>query len=361
MKSFDRICEVQSDKATVEITSRFDGKIVKIHHEEGAIVKVGAALLDIHTGNGTVADHKPEAAATPEPLATTKHVPSDSVIPSDKVLTTPAVRKIAKENKVNLSAVRPTGPKGRITKEDILNHIQGKTSSAPTTFAPARGADSKPAAHVEKEVHAAPVHHAPSAEDVRVPIRGVQRLMVKSMTAANQVKHLTLCEEITFDKIKQLRKELKGPLSKQGIKLSYMPLIIKATSLALLQYPMLNATVNGDVTEMIHHHNHNIGVAMDTPKGLVVPVIKHVQNKSIVEIARELNQLQEVALKGALTEAHLQGGTFSLSNIGSVGGTYAVPVIVVPQVAIGAFGRLQVVPRYMDKDGNPASVEDIEE
>jgi 2-oxoisovalerate dehydrogenase E2 component (dihydrolipoyl transacylase) len=110
---------------------------------------------------------------------------------------------------------------------------------------------------------------------------------------------------------------------------------------------------------MTYHANHNIGIAMDTPKGLVVPVIKQVQLKSIMEIARELLDLQDAAMAGTLTEAQMSGGTFSLSNIGSIGGTYAVPVIVVPQVAIGAFGRQIVVPRYVDKDGNTASTDAI--
>lgn len=185
-------------------------------------------------------------------------------------------------------------------------------------------------------------------------------MMVKSMTAALQVQHLTYCEEISFDKLKKLRNDLKVQAAARGVKLSYMPIMIKATSMALLQFPMLNATVNAEVTEMTYHANHNIGIAMDTPRGLVVPVLKQVQNKSILEIAADLGQLQEAAMNGTITEAQLSGGTFSLSNIGSVGGTYAVPVLVVPQVIIGAFGRLQMLPRYVDKDGNPASNELIE-
>jgi 2-oxoisovalerate dehydrogenase E2 component (dihydrolipoyl transacylase) len=191
------------------------------------------------------------------------------------------------------------------------------------------------------------------------------------------VQHLTYCEEIAFDKIKKLRHDLKKQAASKGIKISYMPILIKATSLALTQFPSLNATVNSDVSEMIYHANHNIGVAIDTPKGLVVPVIKEVQKKSIFEIAAALNELQEAGSNGTLTEAQLSGGTFSLSNIGthcsffgflfktytnlgSIGGTYAVPVLVVPQVVIGAFGRLQVLPRYTDKDGNSASMELID-
>jgi 2-oxoisovalerate dehydrogenase E2 component (dihydrolipoyl transacylase) len=353
-----------------------------LYHDVGSIVKVGSALLDIATGSASAS-----AATTAAPAATTTSKAPEAVAqgtgragPSHKVLTTPSVRKIAKENKIDLTLVRATGPKGRILKEDVLNYLKNGGQTAPSS-APVASSSASTASE------SAAVSSAPaSAGDVKVPIRGVQRLMVKSMNAANQVKHLTLGEEVTFDKMRVLRQQLKHAMSKQGVKLSYMPMIIKATSLALSQYPMLNATVNGDVTEVTHHHNHNIGIAMDTPKGLIVPVIKAVQDKSIAQIAMELNQLQEAALKGTITEAQLSGGTFSLSNIGksllsrfysqalsyvvinhvdwftgSVGGTYAVPVLVVPQVAIGALGRLQVVPRYVNKHGNPAKLEEIEE
>lgn len=363
MKSFDRICEVQSDKATVEITSRYDGVIAALHHSEGAIVKVGASLMDIQTAAGPAAEVSAPSSSSSS-LDTAKAAPvsappakSDAPLPSSvddagerlRAQATPAVRRIAKEHNLDLSKVKPTGPKGRVTKEDVLQFI--KTGGSPSAAA----AENSQAAAVSPAVCGA------SVGDRVVPIRGVQRLMVKSMTAALQVQHLTYCEEVVFDSMKLLRQDLKHQFSKRGVKISYMPLLIKATSLALAQFPILNATVNSDVTEMTYHENHNIGIAMDTPKGLVVPVIRQVQKKSIFEIAQELVSLQEAASNGSLTESQLSGGTFSLSNIGSVGGTYAVPVVVVPQVGIGAFGRLQVLPRYVNKYGKPASMEAIDE
>lgn len=376
VKSFDRICEVQSDKATVEITSRYDGVIATVHHEEGSIVKVGSTLVDIETAAAAntgklVNDQKEkELPATshykpqsPSLTATTNQETSHHRS-GHKILTTPAVRKIAKENHIDLAQVTATGPKGRITKEDVLVYLQGGrsvagSSTAVKSHAPVASQQTKtpPVPSVKPASTSSP---SALAMDQKVPIRGVQRMMVKSMTAALQVQHLTYCEEISFDKLKKLRNDLKVQAAARGVKLSYMPIMIKATSMALLQFPMLNATVNAEVTEMTYHANHNIGIAMDTPRGLVVPVLKQVQNKSILEIAADLGQLQEAAMNGAITEAQLSGGTFSLSNIGSVGGTYAVPVLVVPQVIIGAFGRLQMLPRYVDKDGNPASNELIE-
>lgn len=359
IKSFDRICEVQSDKATVEITSRYDGKIAALHHAEGSIVKVGSVLVDIHA-EGVVQNKLSNVGESQTPLLGT---PTEEPAPatashfnrnggSDRAQATPAVRKIAKENRIDLSRVTGSGPRGRILKEDVLKLTSGGHSSS----SPA-GTTSSPASY--SHPHTPPPPLEPLPEDVRVPIRGIQRLMVKSMTAALEVQHLTYCEEVQLDNLVQLRKSLKDIAKMQNIKISYMPIVIKALSMALTQFPQLNATVAPDVTETVHHAHHNIGVAMDTPKGLIVPVIKNVQGKSIFAIAAELATLQGMATGGTLTESHLQGGTFTLSNIGSIGGTYAVPVLVVPQVAIGAMGRMQVVPRYLKSDNTPASMEYI--
>ena len=380
VKAFDRICEVQSDKATVEITSRYDGVIVNVLHEEGAIVKVGSSLVDINVkGDASSVDkvnNNPKGASSPPlTIPTSSSTSSERVNSRDatidhsnsKFQTTPAVRKLAKENNINLAAIQGSGPRGRISKEDVLVYINTKGGNTQMfksiqTNASAQnipGVVAPPPTHSSASNNNATSSAKPMVGDKVVPIRGVQRLMVKSMTAALQVQHLTYSDEIIVDSLIKLRKDLKE--SDNSVKISFMPLLIKAASLALLHYPMLNATVSPDASEMIHHANHNIGIAMDTSKGLVVPVIKGCQNKSIFDIAHELNVLQTAALNGTITEAQLSGGTFTLSNIGSIGGTYAVPVLVVPQVTIGAFGRHQIVPRYVDSTDTtkPASSESI--
>ena len=370
IKSFDRICEVQSDKATVEITSRYDGIISTVHHTEGSIVKVGEALIDIDV-NETSSGRSKLVTDSSNPVLHGGNKPNDTANDSnniqfkhdnddinDKVLTTPSVRKMAKENNINLMKVNPSGPKGRILKEDILAYLNGSNQreisrpvvSQSKTYAPPSTPIIEKKSTAEVPLPRPHTNDGVSNADKIVPIKGVQRIMVKSMTAALQVQHLTYSDEIVVDQLITFRKLLKAEAEKRNIRISYMPFIIKATSLALEQFPILNATVNADVSAMTYHANHNIGVAIDTSKGLVVPVIKNVQNKSIFDIAQELILLQESAVKGTLTEAQLSNGTFSLSNIGSIGGTYVVPVVVVPQVAIGAFGRQQLVPRYMNDD-----------
>jgi 2-oxoisovalerate dehydrogenase E2 component (dihydrolipoyl transacylase) len=310
VKSFDRICEVQSDKATVEITSRYDGKVVRVHYAEGAIVKVGSSLIDIQAASDTGSQAKLANEYLPEPSSNESTIVGKEMlvddmrfadgISQDKILTTPAVRKLSKENHIDLATIKGTGPRGRILKEDILAHIYKSGGiSTPSTSKIEPVLSARPMASTNSNNSSVTRSASPPAqalavhtEDKRIAIRGIQRLMVKSMNAANQVKHLTLGEEVCCDRLISLRKSLKAIGSKRNIKISYMPIMIKAASLALMDYPMLNATVNEDASEMIQHVNHNIGVAMDTPTGLIVPVIKQVQNKSIFEIAEELSVLQ---------------------------------------------------------------------
>lgn len=185
-----------------------------------------------------------------------------------------------------------------------------------------------------------------AAADETRPLRGLARIMVKTMSAAWTVPHFGYCDEIEMDGLIALRDRLKPLAASRGVKLSYMPMILKATSLALNQYPDLNAHIAADASEVTIRGSHNIGVAMDTPRGLIVPNIKDCQARSILEIAQELNRLQGLASQGKLSEDDLAGGTFTLSNIGAIGGTYASPVLFVPQIAIGAIGKMQRVPRF---------------
>ena len=170
--------------------------------------------------------------------------------------------------------------------------------------------------------------------------------MVKSMTQAWDVPHFGYCDEIIMDKLIELRHTLKHTATSKNIKLTYLPFLIKALSLALSEYPVLNSSLSNDQQELLIRGVHNIGIAMDTPRGLIVPNVKSVQTRSIFDIAYELNRLQLLASNGKLDTPDLSDTTFSLSNIGTIGGTYASPVIPAPNVAIGALGRLMKVPRY---------------
>ena len=184
-------------------------------------------------------------------------------------------------------------------------------------------------------------------EDSTEPIRGIRKAMFAQMVAANAVPHFAYCDEVVMDELIACRLALKPLAERYGVaKFTLMPLILKATSCALEEFPILNSSVSEDGTTLIKKGAHNIGLAMDTPTGLLVPNVKDVRGKSLLEIAMELERLQKDAAAGKLGMADLKGGTFSISNIGNLGGTYTGPVINLPEVAIAGLGKARPTPRY---------------
>lgn len=175
--------------------------------------------------------------------------------------------------------------------------------------------------------------------------------MVRKMTEANAVPQFGYGDEVVLDELVALRTRLKPLGERHGVKITFLPFILKAVSLALLdpQSSCLNAHVNADCTELVHRKGHNIGVAIDSPEGLIVPNIKGVDQKSVLEIARDLDGLVARGRNNQITNEDISGGTFTLSNIGAIGGTYCRPICFVPEVCIGALGAIQQMPRYNGK------------
>uniref|UniRef100_A0A3Q4GYD4 Dihydrolipoamide acetyltransferase component of pyruvate dehydrogenase complex n=1 Tax=Neolamprologus brichardi TaxID=32507 RepID=A0A3Q4GYD4_NEOBR len=329
VSQFDSICEVQSDKASVTITSRYDGVIKKLYYDVDATAFVGKPLVDIETESGSGETSEEDVVETPA-MAQEEHTHQE--IKGHKTQATPAVRRLAIENNIKLSEVVGTGKDGRILKEDILNFLAKQT-----------GAILPPAAVKPPPATPKPVF---TGKDVTEPLKGVQKAMVKTMTVALKIPHFGYCDEVDLSRLVALRSELKPLAESRGVRLSYMPFFIKAASLGLHHFPILNASVDEDCQNITYKASHNIGLAMDTSQGLLVPNVKNVQLLSVLEIALELNRLQVLGASGQLGTADLMGGTFTLSNIGSIGGTYAKPVILPPEVAIGALGKIQVLPRF---------------
>lgn len=345
INEFDQICEVQSDKASVEITSRYAGVVKKLHYDAGDMALVGKPLVDIDTGEGgegsePVAESAPVApesaptTTTPTPTTTTPPVSSvNSSRDYQKALATPAVRRLTKELGIDIAAIQGSGKGGRVMKEDVLNHGKGGSNtvadSAASTGSPASTAGS----HL-------------------TPLTSTQMGMFKAMTNSLSIPHFLYTDEVCLDKLMELRASVNALLAKSpsaGVsKISFMPFFIKALSLALKDYPMVNAKIDlsGDKPAVLMRDYHNISIAMDTPNGLLVPTIKNVQDKTIVEIAADLMRLQELGMAGKLSRDDLTGGTISISNIGNVGGTYLSPVIVSEQVAIVGLGKARKLPRY---------------
>lgn len=374
VEEFSPLCEVQSDKASVEITSRFAGVVKKLHYDAGDMAKVGKPFVDIDI-QGDAKKEDLEALTAPEPSQgqggagdalnkeslskppegkTTATTEGEKKAPveqqSDKPkksngrfasLATPAVRHLSKEFDVDITDIEGTGKDGRVLKEDIHKYVEARKSG---------GAASAPAQQP-------PVDTATQTETT-VPLTNIQAQMFKTMTRSLNIPHFLYTDEIDFSQIHSLRARLNKVLagSPQGdiAKLSYLPFIIKAVSLALYQYPVLNARVeidpNTQKPSLVHRSQHNIGIAMDTPSGLLVPVVKNVASRNILSIASELARLQTAAAAGKLSPQDFSGGTITVSNIGNIGGTYLSPVIVEKEVSILGIGRIRTVPAFDEQD-----------
>ncbi|XP_074858585.1 lipoamide acyltransferase component of branched-chain alpha-keto acid dehydrogenase complex, mitochondrial isoform X3 [Carettochelys insculpta] len=262
------------------------------------------------------------------------------------------------ENNIKLSEVVGTGKDNRILKEDILKYLAKQTgailppSPKPEIIPPLPKSEAVPGTPKDKGIKIPIPISKPvmfSGKDKTEALTGFHKAMVKTMTAALKIPHFGYCDEIDLTQLVQLREELKPLAQARGVKLSFMPFFIKAASLGLLHYPILNASVDENCQSITYKASHNIGIAMDTEQGLIVPNVKNVQVCSMFEIASELNRLQTLGSAAQLGTNDLTGGTFTLSNIGTIGGTYAKPVILPPEVAIGALGKIQVLPRFNDK------------
>jgi 2-oxoisovalerate dehydrogenase E2 component (dihydrolipoyl transacylase) len=378
VEEWDKLCEVQSDKASVEITSRFAGVIKKLHYEAGDMAKVGKPLLDIDiqsevnendlvalTGSSDRGEAQALASEATRNLsdkpAPSKEQPANTSSSSLKdlreqatqnadiktslleangkhaLLATPAVRHLIRELDVDISEIRGTGRDGRVLKDDVYQFAKNRDRCVSSPGKP-------------------PPAQVGSVQQVEstTQLSGTQAQMFKAMTKALAKPHFLYADEIDFTNLTQLRSRLNKGLAKSPIedveKLSFLPFIIKAMSISLQRYPILNARVDADSGTakpvLIYRKQHNIGVAMDTPSGLLVPVIKNVSSLNVAGIAAELIRLQGLAVSGKLSTQDLTGGTITLSNIGSIGGTYVSPVIVEKEVAILGVGRLKTIPAF---------------
>ncbi|KAH8663124.1 2-oxoacid dehydrogenases acyltransferase-domain-containing protein [Tricladium varicosporioides] len=381
VEEWDKLCEVQSDKASVEITSRFAGVIKKLHYEAGDMAKVGKPLLDIDiqsdvkeedlvglTGPTIGEESSSQEGSSPGPSTNAPGSGRETAAPTNlkasteraeniekrgsdsqpetpkgkhASLATPAVRHLTKELDVDINEVHGSGRDGRVLKEDIYQFAkQRDTCGSQVTYTPSPFS----------------VETTEQMESI-VSLSNTQSQMFKAMTKSLFKPHFLYADEIDFSRLSELRTRLNKNLSKSQIndvvKLSFLPFIIKAMSLSLHQYPILNARVDEDPKTgkpvLVHRSQHNIGVAMDTPQGLLVPVIRNVSSLNVLSIAGELIRLQSLVETGKLSTRDLSGGTITLSNIGSIGGTYVSPVIVEKEVAILGVGRMRTVPAFGEK------------
>jgi pyruvate dehydrogenase E2 component (dihydrolipoamide acetyltransferase) len=312
VKADQPIVEVMTEKVNVEIASPKNGTIYKILANEGAKVKVGQPIVIILEEGEQPSSPPPQMIVTQPSQATEKEVTQE--IQSQQVLATPAVRKLARELGVDITKVKGTGPAGRITEDDVKQYAQSLQISKTEPTKPIQTAETR----IE-----------------RIPYRGIRRSIGEHMVMSVQhAPHATHFEEVDVTELVELREKLKDMVASSGIKLTYLPFIIKAVIQALKKYPIFNASLDEEKGEIVIKKYYNIGIATATPEGLVVPVVKDADKKSIIEIAKEIEVLAEKARIGKLELSDVRDGTFSITNIGSIGGILSVPIINYPEVAI---------------------------
>lgn len=331
------VVEVMTDKAVVEIPAKHSGVIERLYYQQGDIAKVHTPLFAMQIQGQGDATQQARAAQVNEPakvVSSEETVIEQSNVPKGKALASPAVRRIARERNIDLSTVQGSGKKGRVLKEDLASHLGNKSHSVSSQVPVNSTVDSSLSGGKRTEA-----------------IRGVKAAMARQMTqSVFTIPHFTVSEEIEMDNLIAVRQQLKPEFEAQGVKLSFMPFFIKAMSLALKAFPIINSQVNDDCTEITYFDDHNIGMAVDSKIGLMVPNIKSVQNLSLLEVAKETNRLIDAARDGKLASADIKGGTISISNIGVLGGTVATPVINKPESAIVALGKMQKLPRFDENE-----------
>jgi pyruvate dehydrogenase E2 component (dihydrolipoyllysine-residue acetyltransferase) len=351
---------VLTDKAHVEIPSPRSGKIVKLHAQVGEKVKVGGLLVTIEVeGEAPTPPAAPAAAkkaptgaapapapatpSPPPPSASAPAAPSAPVrAPAGRVLASPFVRRTAAERGIDLSRITGSGPGGRILESDLEKTWQEGETPVPAPAAP------EPAVPAPSPAPpaAAPAGGEPEIAE-RIPLRGVRRVIAEHMAeATHRAAHFTYVEEVDATELVRFRDHLAQHVEKQGVRLSYLPFIIKGVVAGLQAHPHLNATMDDTRSELVVRSPRNIGIATAAPDGLIVPVLRNAEKKGLLQLAREIQDLSDRGRAGKLTRNELTGSTFTITSLGLLGGVLATPILNYPEVAILGVHKIQRRPVY---------------
>ncbi|MFN0006860.1 MAG: 2-oxo acid dehydrogenase subunit E2 [Planctomycetota bacterium] len=337
VKEHQSVVEVMTDKATVEVPAPAAGRITRILAKEGETVPVGKVIFSLTTAAATqAAPARPVAAPAAKELvsasvgtAATPRAPATSRA-DDKVLAVPSARRLARELGIDLAAVSGSGRNGIVRRSDVEKHANSG-AAAPTAAAVPAG----------RPAPAAAMAFAPGERETRTPFRGVRRKIAEAMVRSKQTAaHFTVVEEVDVTDLVKLREQAKALGAESNVKVTYMPFIMKATALGLAKFPELNGHLDEAKGEIVTYAYVNLGIAADTPTGLIVPVIREVQSKGVLQLAAELNELAERTRTGKVKPEELKGSTFSITNAGNIGGILATPIINFPDIAILGVHRI---------------------
>ena len=341
----DTLIVLESDKASMEIPSPVSGKVLALSVKEGDSVAQGDAIADVEANGGsqpqatTSSTQQPAAAPASTPAPAPKpSVVEEVSVPSvgSSVHAGPAVRALARELGVNLTKVPSTGPRSRITKDDLHNFVKAKLKEADSGLSVSGGSGIPPIP---------PVDFAAFGPVERIPMTKIHKLTADNMTRCwLNVPAVTQFDEADITDLEAFRKSMKAEAEKKGVKLTPLPFLIKASAHALAELPQVNASIDTATDEIVRKGYIHIGIAVDTPDGLMVPVIRDADQKGIWDIAAEASELADKAKNKKLKPAEMQGATFTISSLGSIGGTAFTPIVPSPQAAILGISRASMQP-----------------
>ena len=353
------IAKVETDKAVVELPSPVTGRVSEIRVKDGQTAKVGDVLVVFETSAASSGDGTPKSSETPaaatssaptnmSSVATSSSQSAPSVAARPRVQAAPAVRKLAFELGVDLEQVTPSSASGRVSLEDVRAYAEragsatsgaqngASTTEVASTIATKEEQLAPSTPPIEKKVDQA------GTEDQRQPLTGLRKRVAEHMERSwRSIPHATAFDEIDGGALIALRQALKPIAEQRGVRLTYMPLLIKLLIPLLKEFPIFNASLDEEKREIVYKRSYHIGVATDSPEGLLVPVMRNADRLTLMEVAAKLEKLIEGAQKRTLALPEVSGSTFTLNNVGSFGGGSGTPIINYPEAAILAVGRIQ--------------------
>ena len=345
------VVEVMTDKATVEIPAPNAGTITELRAAEGELVPVGNVIFLLQTGAGAPAASSlasppaPAGAGNAAPVQSSNGSAAPARASNSKVLAVPSARRVARELNIDLASVTGTGRNGVVRRADVEVFAASGVTTAPAALS------------AQPSVSSFPVISVPAGErETRTPFRGVRRKIAEAMSRSMfTAPHFTVVEEVDVTELVKLRTKAKAMGAQQDIKVTYMPFIMKAVALALQKFPMLNGRLDESTSELVNYNYVNLGIATDTPNGLIVPVINEVQAKGVMQLSSELGELAARTREGKVKPDELRGSTFTITNAGNIGGIMATPIINFPDIAILGVHRIRKMPAVVqDENGDDA-------
>ncbi|MBK5445332.1 MULTISPECIES: dihydrolipoamide acetyltransferase family protein [unclassified Peribacillus] len=345
------IVEVQTDKVNAELTAPATGVVKKILFTEGDIVEVGTTIFTIQEENDIsvpetfVIEKEPPVMQPADVKVNSEDITSKPHLEAARVLATPYVRQMAREMKVDIQQVKGSGPAGRIIESDLQQFIENnqfKQANDNNNNDNNILQDAAPIETVQEKV-------MEKGLEERILLKGIRKKIAEHMVkSVSTIPHVTHVDELEMDRIKELKDQLKTYSDNKDIKLTFLPFFVKAIVIALKEFKTLNASIDEKTNEMVLKNYYHIGIATNTNDGLIVPVIKNADQKTIFQLADEIRQMAIQAREGKLSLEQITGSTFTISNVGPIGGLHATPIINYPEAAILALHKME--PRMVVRD-----------